>query len=701
MGHEVRQFSHNVPGYEGTTHLAPNYSLSAQYPLPPFMYPLVEQYPNDGTQSFNQGLQGSIAGPSANTELGKGLGTASSLPVLNGFTAQPRRTRQSRRGSIRSSEKARSRSMTTQKLKDRRRLSPQKELPLDSDLTHGKKPESVVVKPKPKTFPIGCTTDEGASRIYTLKFQEGIALVQESIKPFSPFSRRKAADLINKVTELVKQLDQLVHEEQKYGNAASDVEDITRPTIASSSKDSISNSDLGESESETDNTSISSITREIEVESQDSVSAENVQHGPVHPPCMHCGIKRLYYCTRKDCRYSSHSLPEWKRHENSQKHSQQERFMCLECPISPPPVDMNGNSICEFCHSSNPNFGANLAAHYLQCQAAQQASTTYGRKDRLIAHLRSHPGILNASHIAALGRYTVDCKWPRQCGFCGAFFNTWDERIDHIAGHFQAGLDMSSWRLPFLRPKDSRPGFKPHQKGDDNDSDDDMDDNDSRPSSQRTGSQQQSSSTGSSQKSHSNENQKRRSSSQGGHKRRHRVSQTDYDDYAAPGRNNIPGYAKTSVALERYLNDNEEPIEIRLSLGSKTAKAGLTRNQFSIDVDANLQVADQQTKHRSKPSQGSQPLKIETASQAPLQVFQPISSLHLARTHSIIPTNLEISLKEGEHYERPRIEETLPLRQAETIRKGTYTAGTAMSKMKDGHLAITVDYGTTHTGMIH
>jgi hypothetical protein len=138
-----------------------------------------------------------------------------------------------------------------------------------------------------------------------------------------------------------------------------------------------------------------------------------------------------------------------------------------------------------------------------------------------------------------------------------------------------------------------------------------------------------------------------------------------------------------------------------LSLGSKTAKAGLTRNQFSIDVDANLQVADQQTKHRSKPSQGSQPLKIETASQAPLQVFQPISSLHLARTHSIIPTNIEISLKEGEHYERPRIEETLPLRQAETIRKGTYTAGTAMSKMKDGHLAITVDYGTTHIGMIH
>jgi hypothetical protein len=354
--------------------------------------------------------------------------------------------------------------------------------------------------------------------------------------------------------------------------------------------------------------------------------------------------------------------------------------MCMECPVSPPPGDMNGNPICEFCHNSIPNLGANLAAHYLQCQAAQQASTTYGRKDRLIAHLRSHPGIVNASQIAAAGRYTINSKWPRQCGFCGVFFKTFDERMDHIGSHFQAGLDMASWRLPFILPKEFRPpGFKPHSKGDDNDSDEDMDDNDSRPSSQRTGSQQQSSSTGSSQKSYSNGNQKRGSSSQGGHKRRHQVSQADCDNCAAPGRNNVQGHAKTSVALERYLNDVEEPIEIRLSLGSKTAEADLTRDNFSNDVEASLQVEDQQMKRPSRSSQGSQPLEIGTTSQEPMQAFQqtsPISSSKLAYPTYPMPITPERPLEKTEHYEGLSIQEVSPTRQAGPIKKKTDTAST-------------------------
>jgi hypothetical protein len=33
-------------------------------------------------------------------------------------------------------------------------------------------------------------------------------------------------------------------------------------------------------------------------------------------------------------------------------------------------------------------------------------------------------------------------------------FKTWDERMDHIPGHFQDGLDLSSWKLSLLGPED-------------------------------------------------------------------------------------------------------------------------------------------------------------------------------------------------------------------------------------------------------
>jgi hypothetical protein len=129
---------------------------------------------------------------------------------------------------------------------------------------------------------------------------------------FSTFSRRKATHLVNEVAKLADQLDQLVHEEEKYGNTSSDDDEDTRPSTASSSQDSLSNSELADIEFETENTSVSSSSLQPVVESQRSVSVEDEQHKPVHPHCLQCGIKDLYYCTREDCKYSTHSFAEWK-----------------------------------------------------------------------------------------------------------------------------------------------------------------------------------------------------------------------------------------------------------------------------------------------------------------------------------------------------------------------------------------------------
>jgi hypothetical protein len=33
-----------------------------------------------------------------------------------------------------------------------------------------------------------------------------------------------------------------------------------------------------------------------------------------------------------------------------------------------------------------------------------------------------------------------------RCGFCGLKMQMWEERVDHLAGHFKQGLTMASWQ---------------------------------------------------------------------------------------------------------------------------------------------------------------------------------------------------------------------------------------------------------------
>jgi hypothetical protein len=449
----------------------------------------------------------------------------------------------------------------------------QKRVPPAHGTAQGKHTKSDGANSQSTTSSSEFSTNVDGLKAHTPKFQEAIAMVQESIKPFSPPFRRKAAALIDQVAELVKQLNQVAIDEELYGNASSDVEVDTQPSIASSSDYYISNPELKDSESNTDNTSVSSTPRQLVVENETPAFAENDQQGPIHPPCAQCGVKTLYFCTlqdkktKKPCRYAHHLLAEWKRHMKTQKHSQCERFMCPECPNSPPAIDINGHSVCQFCEEPFPALGANLRAHYTQCQSAQRANKSYGRQDKLIDHLRSHPGVINLSLTAAAGRYTVNSEWPDECGFCGKTFSSFDEMLDDIAKHFQAGMNMSSWKLPFRPSKDFHPRFQPHLKGDDSDSDDDMDDNDSYPSHQRSGNQtkEASSFSSSGQSKRSNGNQKSGSSYQGGRRRCYLVPQATLDNSAEPIGSHASGHATTSVALERYLNDEEEPIELRLS----------------------------------------------------------------------------------------------------------------------------------------
>jgi len=220
-----------------------------------------------------------------------------STHTLRGVSPQARRTRRLRRGDyVRASRTLSSRSTTSPMSRNRRPVPPQKLAPALSDSAQGKAPKGA--RNLPSTQSSGeCDTERNVSNHHITVLREAIALTRESIKPFSPFSRRKATDLIKQVAELIDQLDQLAIEEEKYGNASSDDDEATQPSTTASSQDTLSNSELVDVDSETDNTSISSASHQPMVDGQNPVPVEDDQREPVHRPCLQCGNKSLYYCT--------------------------------------------------------------------------------------------------------------------------------------------------------------------------------------------------------------------------------------------------------------------------------------------------------------------------------------------------------------------------------------------------------------------
>lgn len=68
----------------------------------------------------------------------------------------------------------------------------------------------------------------------------------------------------------------------------------------------------------------------------------------------------------------------------------------------------------------------------------------FRRKDHLVQHLRLFHR-LEAMPLMddwKIGETAV----PSRCGFCEHSMNTWDDRVDHLAGHFRKEATMRDWR---------------------------------------------------------------------------------------------------------------------------------------------------------------------------------------------------------------------------------------------------------------
>jgi ankyrin repeat protein len=412
----------------------------------------------------------------------------------------------------------------------------------------------------------GYSPGDDKARNSNIEPQNAITLLEESLQEFSTYSKRKAAVLL-------RQFKQLIHDEKLYGNLNDDSSDINPTSINSSFQDSLSTSEATDSECRTDNTSVSSTPRPHTINTQDSVPMDLE---PIHKPCALCGAKPVYYCTRNDCSYSVHSFTDWKRHEEGEKHWPKERFMCLQCPTGQ--TDLNGNLVCEFCLVPFFSLGCDARAHYLICATAKDKGKTFGRKDHLVEHLQKEHGMSNVSPLAATWKYAINSNWPRQCGFCGERFQTWDQRMRHIAKHYQDGLSISSWKLPFPRPKDFQPRG-PYFRPEDDSSDDDDDLDGGKGPSHRTPVPRRTSTSlvgnNHTQGRQSSTSQGNGSSYNSEQRKRQNVEEI-FESSKDHKATDFPRLVKPSLALERYLNDTEESIPAVLNLGSSSPSSGFS-----------------------------------------------------------------------------------------------------------------------------
>lgn len=147
---------------------------------------------------------------------------------------------------------------------------------------------------------------------------------------------------------------------------------------------------------------------------------------------------RIFQCTF--CTESFPTKYDWQRHEKS-LHLALEKWTCSpEGGV----VLTNGIRCCVFCMAPDPD-NHHLETHdYSSCREKMPHERSFYRKDHFNQHLRLMHHVKFHSSMERWRSATTEFK--SRCGFCRTSFNTWKDRVDHLAAHFKSGADMSHWQ---------------------------------------------------------------------------------------------------------------------------------------------------------------------------------------------------------------------------------------------------------------
>ncbi|KAJ8118666.1 hypothetical protein OPT61_g406 [Boeremia exigua] len=148
-----------------------------------------------------------------------------------------------------------------------------------------------------------------------------------------------------------------------------------------------------------------------------------------------------YQCTF--CTEDFKTKHDWQRHEKS-LHLPIEQWVCTLHGSQALKLD-TGRMCCVFCGEPEPD-DAHLETHnYQPCRERTLEERTFNRKDHLNQHLK-------LVHNVKFDKWSMS-SWrvpmpniKSRCGFCGTKIESWESRVDHLAGHFKQGLTMASWQ---------------------------------------------------------------------------------------------------------------------------------------------------------------------------------------------------------------------------------------------------------------
>ncbi|CAI7566001.1 unnamed protein product [Penicillium bialowiezense] len=143
------------------------------------------------------------------------------------------------------------------------------------------------------------------------------------------------------------------------------------------------------------------------------------------------------------CTFCTDSFPakyDWQRHEKSM-HLILDKWTCAPQGGI---VEQDGIPHCVFCSAANPD-GEHLETHnFISCQEKTLQERTFYRKDHLNQHLRL---MHNTKFQVCMEKWQSSItEIKSRCGFCDSTFQTWKDRVDHLAGHFKNGASMAQWQ---------------------------------------------------------------------------------------------------------------------------------------------------------------------------------------------------------------------------------------------------------------
>ena len=149
---------------------------------------------------------------------------------------------------------------------------------------------------------------------------------------------------------------------------------------------------------------------------------------------------RPFQCTF--CTDTFRTKYDWARHEKS-LHLSLEKWICA--PIGPViTISAGGQKQCVYCGHLDPNKEHTETHNHSLCEEKGMPARTFYRKDHLRQHLRLVHG---SKMIPSMDAWKSEHSNIRcRCGFCGETFTQWQDRADHLAKHFKAGAQMSTWK---------------------------------------------------------------------------------------------------------------------------------------------------------------------------------------------------------------------------------------------------------------